>query len=500
MSLTHRRNRVGPPRPYASALLVASLLAGSVHAQESDAASAEQFPRLPPEAPVLSGALAPCELQGMAAAAQCGVFRVPEDWAGPQSSPTQDVSFIIITNAERPLPDPVVLMPGGPGDAPTGFVAPLSRGYAALLESRRMVVFDPRGTGRFDALSCHHAADGPILGEPIPLRRVEACLATLRDKTALPGYTSEAIARDVEALRAWLGAPHVNLVGYSYGARLAQVYAKMFPGSVRSLVLNSPVPMDQPIFARMGPNLERALSALDRSCADDPACRAVVPDLGAAIGTLTGRASAGVEASVGFNEQPATIQFTSERLGYTLRTLMYGRAAEVPAFVSRALSQGFNELAGVYVSRLSGVWANFPVGHHLALLCAEDIGRVDADTAEEWNRNTVLGSELIQSYRAACRAWPTAEVDPEFHSPLRSGVPTLILSGALDPVTPPAWGERIARGLSQSMFVLVAAQGHVVGGGCVMDLQAEFISAASVVGLDGTCTTQGDLEFKFEPS
>jgi pimeloyl-ACP methyl ester carboxylesterase len=87
-----------------------------------------------------------------------------------------------------------------------------------------------------------------------------------------------------------------------------------------------------------------------------------------------------------------------------------------------------------------------------------------------------------------CKLWPHGPVDTDLHSPLRSDIPTLLLSGEADPVTPPADAERAAQGLARHRHLILSGEGHgQVATGCVPRLMAEFLDSASPAGLDATC-------------
>jgi fermentation-respiration switch protein FrsA (DUF1100 family) len=79
-------------------------------------------------------------------------------------------------------------------------------------------------------------------------------------------------------------------------------------------------------------------------------------------------------------------------------------------------------------------------------------------------------------------------------TPVSSDVPVLLLSGELDPVTPPSWGEEAARHLPHSLHVTVPGVGHnTLGAGCVRSLMADFIARGSVTGLSPTCGADAGL-------
>jgi pimeloyl-ACP methyl ester carboxylesterase len=127
----------------------------------------------------------------------------------------------------------------------------------------------------------------------------------------------------------------------------------------------------------------------------------------------------------------------------------------------------------------------------LSIVCAEDVPRFDAAEAEAEARGTFLGGEWLADMRNQCSFWPAARLPESYFEPVRSQAPSLLLSGNLDPVTPPLWGEEVARGLSRSRHLVVPGGGHGVSSlGCVPDLIAEFLDALAPEALDASCVEQ----------
>jgi pimeloyl-ACP methyl ester carboxylesterase len=101
---------------------------------------------------------------------------------------------------------------------------------------------------------------------------------------------------------------------------------------------------------------------------------------------------------------------------------------------------------------------------------------------------TYQGTDQLDALLEICRLWPRGPVDADLHAPLQSDIPTLLLSGEADPVTPPADAERAARGLARHRHLILSGEGHgQVATGCVPRLMAEFLDAAAPDKLDAAC-------------
>lgn len=465
------------------------VLAALLLAPAALAAQQLEFPSLPADAPAGTGVVEACTAPRLVGDARCGVFRVWEDRERREGR-TVDIAFVVLEAlkpAER-AEDPVVLLPGGPGQAFTPVAVPVSRGFPALRRTRDALLVDVRGVGRSQALHCGIPYPGGLrsrFGALFPLDHVAACRDTLAERASLEHYTTASSVDDIEELRAWLGYRRVNLSGGSYGTRVAQVYMRRHPETVRTAVLNGVAPVAEPGYVHHARLLQRTLDGVLAACAADAECSARHPRLDDAAAAMLAR----------FRDAPVEVELDGERvpfhladLSYALRGLLYGRADELPALIEGAAGGDVLPLAEYYVERTA--WFGEPGGvggYHLSVLCAEDIDLVTDDMAREATAGTFMGSTLIDSYRAACRIWPHARLPASHFEPVTSDIPTLLLSGSLDPVTPPEGAEAVARHLPNALHVVVPGGGHGVSSPCIERMIAELIESGSLDGVDTSC-------------
>lgn len=479
---SHRRAPWTLPRPIVGGLALGLLLAGTSAAQDP------AFPELPPGAAAGAGTLEPCEIPGARGATRCGVFRVYEDREA-MAGRTIDLAFVVLETGEpeRRASDGILLLPGGPGQSFTGAVGPISRNLPDGLR-RDVVLVDVRGVGRSASLSCDVPYPGGFesrFGSMFPVGHAAACRNALSMRARLDRYTTAASVDDLDELRRWLGYARWNLMGGSYGTRVAQVYMRRHPGAVRTAVLNGVAPVERPLYVHHAALLQRALDRLLAECRADEACGAAYPDLDDRLDRLLAR----------FDEGPFEVELRGHRvpfgsgdLAYALRGLLYARAAELPWLIDRAADGAIQPLAEYYVERTGWVGeADGEAGYHFSVLCAEDIAPLGDDEVAAATRGTFMGDHLIEGYRRVCDLWPHARLPASHWEPLTSEVPTLLLSGGRDPVTPPEGAEAVASRLPNSLHVVVPNGGHGVGGACVDGLIAGLISSGSVDALDPTC-------------
>jgi len=124
-------------------------------------------------------------------------------------------------------------------------------------------------------------------------------------------------------------------------------------------------------------------------------------------------------------------------------------------------------------------------GMGMSVICSEDAGQLQESPQDA---DTLLGNLLVEQIKAQCDVWPHGAMPADFHAPLRSDKPVLILSGSRDPVTPSKYGEQIMQGLSNARHLVLKGQGHaVLGRGCMPKLVDQFIDHPDPKNLDAVC-------------
>ncbi|MDP1569625.1 MAG: alpha/beta fold hydrolase [Vicinamibacterales bacterium] len=455
------------------------------------AAQSLSFPALAGDARAGEGVTAPCAAPGLVGRAQCGVFRVLEDRdAEAMGSRTIDIAFIVLEALEPSgrVDDPLIHLPGGPGEAFTPAAVPLSAAFPDLRRHRDVLLVDVRGVGRSGALSCDVPYPGGLpsrFGAVFPVEHVSACRDALAQRARLDRYTTVSTVDDLEELRRWLGYSAYNLIGGSYGTRVAQIYMRRYPDAVRTAVMNGVAPVAGRAYVTHARLLQRALDRLLEECRASAGCGAAYPGLDASLARLIARFADGPQQVV-VNGVP--VRFGIGDLGYALRGLLYGRGAELPGMIAAAASGPLEPLAEYYLERTNWVGgANGYAGYHFSVLCAEDIAATTDEEVAREGAGTFMGGHLIDGYRAACRAWPHASLPASHFTPVVSDVPTLLLSGSRDPVTPPEGADAVAAHLTHHVHVVVPNGGHGVGGPCIGRMITRLVATGGLDGIDTSC-------------
>jgi pimeloyl-ACP methyl ester carboxylesterase len=437
-----------------------------------------------------------CELSAfggrLTASALCGTLTVAENPAEPEGRQL-DLAFAVLeARASTARPDPVFFLAGGPGQSARDML-PLMRGPLNELNRDRDLIFlDQRGTGGSNALECTFDEQGEMWLEPDwdeLNRQLKACLEDWDAQVA--HYTTTRAAADIDALRDAYDFDTINLIGGSYGTRLGQVYLRNYPEAVRSLVLDGVVPTRLALGSEHARMLDRALDKLFSECAADAACSEAFPDLAEAFEQLKARyRDSGQDIVVTHPRtgQGIDMRFSRDQLAAALRFLAYGPESQmmIPYLVHEAARTGSPERlatqAMIVTDQMNDMIA---IGLNFAVGCSEDwpAWPDNGDQSE-----TLLGNSMTEVYEQVCAWWPEGEAPDDFHQPFDSEVPVLLMSGELDPVTPPSYGNEAAAQYSNSLHLVANGRGHiVVTTPCMSGIVTQFVRQASVEDLDTGC-------------
>lgn len=473
------------PRFISIHLALAALLAGAAASASADAAREDR-----PEAP----ALRPCHLDGLSEEVLCATFEVFEEREAGRGRKIPLRVAVLPARSRIEAEDPVFVLSGGPGQAATEMAGLAERIFEDVRRRRAVVFVDLRGTGGSNPLRC----PGEVAARPADEAAAAAeCHRSLASRADTRFYTSELAMDDLDDVRRALGYERVNLWGGSYGTRMALVYLERHGGHVRSMVLDGIAPPDNKVTLYYARDSQRALDVLIGDCTADPGCRETYPHLRDELEALPADLEARpVEVALSHPRTGEASRVRIDRAYFAahLRNLLYTREHQslVPYLVHQAAGGDFGPFAAAAAELYSDVLDMMYLGMAFSVLCSGDVDRVTDDEVRDLGRGTFLGSLAVDSWRSTCEVWPHAPPPPEAvpvrSQVLRSQVPALLLSGRLDPATPPSWGDALAARLGGSVHVVVPGGAHIVSHlGCVPELIRRFVERGSAAGLDTAC-------------
>jgi pimeloyl-ACP methyl ester carboxylesterase len=338
-------------------------------------------------------------------------------------------------------------------------------------------MIDQRGTGRSNPLLCPKLALPPT--EPmLPPQLVRECRKSLQAKSDLRFYGTVDAVEDLDAVRRALGYTKIDLFGLSYGSTVALRYMQRHPSAVRAAVLMGTAPPSLLPPQRHATAGARALDLMFEDCARRPACTSLYPSL---RGDLT-RAMARLAKP----DAPISGELFIERL----RAMLYSPAgrATVPRIIARAARGDLSPL----LKRSPDTGGAVADGMFLAITCGESFPLMNYERAASAARNTLFGDYRLRRQRAACQGWPRVRLDPQHLRLPDADIPVLLVSGNMDPVTPPGLAEAVARHLPRARHLVLAEGGHVPDGltgleECLDPLMIAFLDHADLAKLDTSC-------------
>jgi pimeloyl-ACP methyl ester carboxylesterase len=403
---------------------------------------------------------------------RCGKISVAENRQESSNGRRITLSFAVITaTAEVHNKDPVAFLTGGPGFS--AFASLKMLPAMPINRMRDIIVLEPRGYGYSDPwLGCNS------------VEALQECHAqALAAGIDVEQYTTAASVQDYEDLRVALGYPGWNLFGVSYGTYWASLYARMYPDSIRSIVMDSAYPLN----AAYDWNRVAALNAFERmfnACKASSECDTAYPDLRKRFIDTLRRLKAG------------PVMVDGEPLGHIeafhpiFSTLYISTSLVRTPKIIDALARGdytlFSELAalspfdfppGIELERLRSL------GLNASVLCKEDIyfpASIETRVAfsAPWPADIV---EMITpegwDYDQRCGAWPVSRGDPSINEPVANDIPTVVLAGAYDPVTPPEFAGAMLLHLSNGTLALDPSTAHALfadDNPCIHDIVVRF--------------------------
>jgi pimeloyl-ACP methyl ester carboxylesterase len=445
-----------------------------------------------------SGPLKPCKLPGIDEELLCGKLTVFENRV-TRAGRTIDLNVVVVPaldpgRTEEPLFD----LAGGPGVASTGATGFYAKEGKEYRRHRDVVLVDQRGTGNSNPLTAAPRTRSPqdYLTEMYPVDYVKTMRQALEQRADLTQYTTSIAMDDLDDVRAWLGYERVNLFGLSYGTRAALVYIRQHPDRVRSAVLMGVAPTYLKVPLHHSRAAKRAMDLLLEECAGDAACRQAFPQLQhdwEEVLKRLGRAPARVEYSPPDKSATVTVEIQRDIFAEKLRSRMYSRdgGARIPFIIHQAAQGDFAPFLDEAIPVDRSVPDFIADGMYLCVTCAEDVPFIDQDEAARANAGNPFGNYRIVQQTRACSMWPQGKIPDGYHEPVSSNIPVLILSGNMDPVTPPERGEEVASHLPNSKHVIISHGAHGTEGltnlECLDKLMLEFLSKGNARDLDTTC-------------
>lgn len=432
-------------------------------------------------------------LDGVAETLLTATLLIPEDRTKPDGRAIS-LHIVVVPALTDGIEDaPLFDIAGGPGFAATSraaWYAADSTGYRA---TRDVVLIDQRGTGKSNPLRCPELESVSKLDDTYDPAAVRRCRDELEKGADLTQYGTLAAVHDVEAVRRALGYEKIVLLGLSYGTIVAQTYVREYPQNVQCAVLIGTVPIDEKLPLHHARAAEDVLQKLLDDCDRDPHCGEAFPSLRTEWKNLLARFDAG-PVRVVYSDSADTRMVTLERGPFceAMRGLLTSTTTQrrVPFIIHSAANENFYPFFDPVIPD-SAATSPYAEGMYLSVTCPEGTQRTQNDEIDSETAGTFLGRYGVDQQIGACAEWPTVALSDEALQPVTASVPTLLLAGGMDYVTPVAWAQEVSSRLSDSRVVVIDYLGHFPEGvahmECLDALILTFLKAGTTVGLDVSC-------------
>jgi len=426
------------------------------------------------------------------ATARCGSLEVAENPAEPGGRKITLKIAVAPATGKTTEPDPVFFFAGGPGQAASETWVIIQSTLNKIRKTRDIVMIDQRGTGGSNKLACESEIEEDLNQEvDLDLIRTETekCLAALTGDPRF--YTTSIAMNDYDLVRQAMGYDKINIMGVSYGTRAAQVYLRLFPATVRTVTLDSVVPMQLALGQEHALMLDRSVQTVFANCAEDESCNSLFPHQADELNALFTRLRNEPQQITIINPvsgEPQEMRLTADTLGVAIRFLSYSSETQalIPLLVHEALSTGdLSRLASQAILVMSGLNEMLAKGMELSVSCSEDYPYIDVSADYS---DTLMGNLFLEVISSQCKVWPQGEVPDGFHQPVVSDVPVLLMSGERDPVTPPQYAAQTAETFSNSLNLVARGQAHsVMKNFCLRNITTAFINSGTLENLDISC-------------
>jgi pimeloyl-ACP methyl ester carboxylesterase len=288
-----------------------------------------------------------------------------------------------------------------------------------------------------------------------------------------------------------LGYGKINLYAVSYGTQAALQYLRHYSTRVRSAVLAGVTTPAAKLPLHFAKGAQQSMDRLIDDCAADETCAGQFPNLKGNFASVL----------AAFDQGPVTFELdhpvikTAQRVslsrgafGERLRLLLYDHSTArlIPLLIHQAATGNWTAFAKIAFAP-GAVGSGFALGMYLSVTCSESVPLISEHEIVRETQATFLGEYRTRRHQQACRGWPQGEVSPEYYQPAKSEVPVLILSGEIDPATPPEYGAAASQFLSNSRQIVLRRTPHNYQSDCATHLAAEFIARGSAKDVNTSC-------------
>ena len=373
--------------------------------------------------------------------------------------------YIFKSRSAEPAKDPIIYTVGGPGASTMPSAQYMA--YYKYLDDRDFILLEQRGTAYAKpALNCEawaqaaHLANlpdtDPLAIDSLFTDAAQQCREHLvRQGIDLDGYRTTEIAADIADLKAVLNLESYNLLTISYSTKIAQVLLRDFPEGIRSVVMDSPLPLEVNYDEESNQNILGALEILLEDCAADSLCNHFFPDLKRRfLNFLADKSKNPLRVSV-INPQtnhPEFFFLKGKDLISVFTAVNTGGVAKVPYEIEKMLRGDLSTIKEQLQALFNKPGQGIGMGMRLSVWCAEEFPFVSQSIIqqEENKYPTLMESSPELFSEKVCNIWAVTAAPDIDNQAVQSDVPVLLISGSYDHETPMHWAKKMQTNLTRS--------------------------------------------------
>lgn len=404
-----------------------------------------------------------------------GYLEVLENREKPNGNTIKLPIYIFKSRNKNPKKDPILYTVGGPGY--TTMRASQYMKYYKYLDDRDFILFEQRGTQYAKpSLDCPEWAKA-IYQSNLPnfdvtktddvlQKAAKECSKRLRKKGIdLNSYTTNQIAADISDLIEVLGIKEYNLLTMSYSTKIGQVLIRDYPNKIRSVVMDSPLPLEVNYDEEYVQNLLESVTKLLSDCDKNESCNSSFPNIkNRFFAYLKEKTLNPLKVKI---ENPntgkiETFYLKGKDLISVFTVARTGSVPNVPFEIDKLLN---NDLTSIkkqlsYLFREPG--KGIGRGMRLSVWCAEE---EPFNSQKRISRETnkypeVKGLSPALFDHDVCKMWGVKKASQIENVPVKSDIPVLLVSGEYDEFTPVKWAEAMTRNLKNSHHLIFKGWKH----------------------------------------
>ncbi len=388
---------------------------------------------------------------------------------------------------------PIFFLGGGPGEASQPLIGMPGPLLPSLQRNHDLIFIDQRGTGASHPLSCQlFTSTQSYFSAGLPSEAVRACRKELRANADLNDYGTSYAADDMDDIRAALGYNKISIYGGSYGSQLGLVYLRLHSDHVANIVLAGVDPPSAKGPLQTAQAAQGALASLFSRCRHDALCNQHFPHLTKTFTSVLDQFASGYrKVSVHDVRTHALVNVQMSRTGFIdlIRHLLYSdeTLTLVPLLIEKASHGDFTGVGAINVLFSKSAQEHLQFGMLLSVVCSEEMPFISRSDVLAQTKGTWYGSDGLAQLRDSCAIWNVKSVARAYIRPIRSAVPTLMISGTADPATLPSNATQLLDLMPNAKQILVKGAPHEIEDPCIDAIVLAFYTAGSVSKGDTSC-------------